>query len=329
MNLSTTYLGIKLAHPIVPGASPLTHDLDHAMKLAEHGAPLIHMHSLFEEQITHEQVDSHRVMTAFDGSFAEAASFFPDSDVFALGPDEYLEQIRKIRERTNLPVVASLNGATLGGWLDYARSMEQAGASAIELNLYVLATDPNDEAEQIERRLLWIVREVRSTVKIPIAVKLSPFFSALPAFARRIEEAGANGLVLFNRFYQPDIDVEDLSVLRTLHLSTPEELLLRLRWLAILSPKVRGSLAASGGVHSGLDAVKAVMTGAHAVQVVSALLKEGPARLATLVHEMREWMTAHDYTSLDEMRGSMSLERCPNPLGYERANYVTILQSWR
>ena len=329
MDLSTSYLGLQLAHPLMPGASPLVDDLDTVRRLEDAGAAAIVMHSLFEEQITHEQMGAQRYLYELEDTHAEARSYFPDSRIFALGPDEYMEQIQRIRRAVGVPVIASLNGVSLGGWLDYARGIEGAGAHALELNLYHLATDVNESADTLERRLLGVVEEVRRRVRIPIAVKLSPFFSALPELARRFEQAGADGLVLFNRFYQPDIDVERLEVAHTLRLSTPDELPLRLRWTAILSGRFKGSLALSGGVHGAVDAVKAVMAGAHGVQMVSALLRRGPDHLRKVITELREWLEAHEYESLAQMRGSMSLEKCPDPSAYERANYMTILQSWR
>jgi len=328
MNLSTDYLGLTLPNPLMPGASPLVDDLDTVRRLEDAGAAAIVMHSLFEEQIAGEQVAAVRHIDAHADSFPEALSYFPRPEEFALGPDEYLEQVRKIKASVGLPVIGSLNGATRGGWLGYARLIEQAGADALELNIYSLSTNADDSGEAVERRTVEILETVKRAVSIPVAVKLSPFYSSLASLARRLDQAGAQGLVLFNRFYQPDIDVENLETVRTLHLSDSSELLLRLRWLAILSGRVRASLAATGGVHTGLDAVKAVMTGAHAVQLVSCLLKRGPAHLGTILKEMTAWMQEHEYESLRQMQGSMSLSRCPDPQAYERVNYMRILQSW-
>jgi dihydroorotate dehydrogenase (fumarate) len=329
MDLRTTYLGLELPHPLMPGASPMVDDLDTVKRLEDAGAAAIVMHSLFEEQITGERLGAERYIHAHSNAHPEAQSYFPDASVFALGPDEYLEQIGRIRAAVGVPVIASLNGATPGGWLEYARGMESAGADALELNLYTLATDARESAEAVERRLTDIVSEVRRSVRVPLAVKLSPFFSALPQFARCLEDAGASGMVLFNRFYQPDIDVEELEVRRALVLSTSSELLLRIRWLAILSGQVQGSLAVTGGVHDAVDAVKAVMAGAHAVQMVSALLARGPEYLGVVLKELGTWLERHEYASLAQMRGSMSLEKCPDRTAYERANYVAILQGWR
>jgi dihydroorotate dehydrogenase (fumarate) len=329
MDLSTTYLGFELPHPVIPGASPLADDLDTVRRLEDEGAAAIVMRSLFEEQIANEQMAAFRYTEEHAGSYAEALSYFPDTDVFALGPDEYLEQIRRIQDAVDVPVIASLNGTTLGGWLDFSRRMQDAGADALELNVYYLATDPAETSAQVESRIVDMLAALKQDVAIPVAVKLSPFYSALGHFASALERAGADGLVLFNRFYQPDIDVEALEVERRLHLSEPSELLLRLRWLALLSGRVRPSLAATGGVHSSQDAIKAVMCGAHAVQMVSALLKHGPGRLREVREGMAAWLEEHEYESLAQMQGSMSLERCPDPKAYERSNYMELLQSWR
>ncbi|HEY6909608.1 MAG TPA: dihydroorotate dehydrogenase-like protein [Myxococcales bacterium] len=329
MNLKTEYLGLKLDSPLMPGASPLPDSLDMVRRLEDAGASAIVMRSLFEEQITREMTGKIYVVEAHEESFAEALSYFPKSSEFALGPDEYLDQLRSICEAVSVPVIGSLNGITARGWLDYARQIEETGADALELNTYYLATDPAEESLAVEARTLEIVRAVRAALRIPIAVKLSPFFSALPHFVRQLEEAGADGLVLFNRFYQPDIDVENLEAEPTLQLSDPSELLLRLRWLAIVAPSVGIPLAASGGVHSGMDAIKAVMAGASAVQVVSALLRKGPEHLKVMRAEMERWMEEHEYESLRQMLGSMSLAHCPDPNAFSRANYMRILQSWR
>jgi dihydroorotate dehydrogenase (fumarate) len=329
MNLSTEYLGFKLPHPLMPGASPLVEDLDNVRRLEDAGAAAIVMESLFEEQIEAEQMAVHHFVEAHAESSAEAISYMPTPDEFHLGPEEYLRHIRRIKEAVRIPVIASLNGSTPGGWLDYARQMEQAGADALELNVYALATDPETSGEDVERETTEIVTAVRAAVKMPLAVKLSPFYSSLPHFAQKVDRAGANGLVIFNRFYQPDINVEALEVERSLHLSDSHELLLRLRWLAVLSGRIGASLAVTGGVHSALDAIKAVMAGAHAVQMVSALLRNGPEHLSTVREGIADWLEEHEYESLQQMQGSMSLERCPDPRSYERANYMHILQSWR
>jgi dihydroorotate dehydrogenase (fumarate) len=329
MDLSTTYLGLRLPHPLVPGASPMADDLDTARRLEDAGAAAIVIRSLFEEQIVAEQMAAFRHTEEHAGSFAEALSYFPDTNVFSLGPDEYLERIRLLKEALAVPVIASLNGTTRGGWLDFSARMQDAGADALELNVYYVATDPTEVSAQVEARVVEMLRAVKGALRIPVAVKLSPYYSALAHLAGEIDRAGADGLVLFNRFYQPDIDVEALEVERRLHLSDSSELPLRLRWLAILSGRIGASLAVTGGVHTALDAVKAVMCGAHAVQMVSALLMHGPGRLRDVREGMARWLEEHEYESLEQMQGSMSLLRCPDPTAYERTNYVELLHSWR
>ena len=329
MDLSTTYLGLKLPHPFMPGASPMVDDLDTVRRLEDAGASALVMHSLFEEQITREQIGTIEAMEIHAGAFAEALSYFPEPEEYRLGPEQYLEQIRKIKLAVKLPVVASLNGVTLGGWLEYAQKIEQAGADALELNVYYLAAKSWEAGSLVERRILEMVHAVKNGVKIPVAVKLSPFFSSLGHFASELDRLKVDGLVLFNRFYQPDLNAEELEVVPSLTLSDSSELLLRLRWLAILSGRLRSSLAVSGGVHTGLDAVKAVMTGADAVQMVSAILKRGPRQLATVRQEFANWMEQHEYESVAQMKGSMSLLKSPDPASFERANYMRILQSFR
>jgi dihydroorotate dehydrogenase (fumarate) len=329
MDLSTTYLGFELPNPLIPGAGPLADDLDTVRRLEDAGAAAIVMRSLFEEQIAFEEEATFALTEAHGYSHGEAGSYFPPPDTFALGPDEYLEHIRRIKGTVGVPVISSLNGATPGGWLRYARLMEEAGTDALELNVYALATDAREDARTLEDRTIEMVREVRNTVRIPLAVKLSPFYTSFANFAHRLDEAGPGGLVLFNRFWQPGIDVEELEVRRELHLSDSSELPLRLRWLAILSGNVHAALAVTGGVHTVLDVLQAVMAGAHAVQMVSALLHHGPEYLAELRRELEQWLEEHEYGSLREMRGSMSLRSCPDPQAYERANYMLMLQSWK
>jgi dihydroorotate dehydrogenase (fumarate) len=328
VDLSTTYLKFKLPHPLIAGAMP-TEKLDAVKRLADAGAAAIVMHSLFEEQIRLEQETALKATEPHEESSAEALSYFPKPSEFRLGPEEYLEQIRKVKRTAGVPVIASLNGVTASGWLQYARQIQQAGADALELNVYFLATDPGESGEQVERRALEIVRTVKQTVTIPVAVKLSPFYSSVANFAAKVDELGADGLVLFNRFYQPDIDTEKLEVVPSLRLSDSSELLLRLRWLAILSGKVRASLAVTGGVHTAQDALKAVMAGAHAVQLVSVLLKRGPEALKEIREGMELWLKEHEYESLRQAQGSMSLAKCPDPAAFERANYMKILGAWK
>jgi dihydroorotate dehydrogenase (fumarate) len=329
MDLSTEYLGLKLAHPFLPGASPLADDLDTVRRLEDAGAAAITLRSLFEEQIAREQVAAFIHMDRHGESFAEALTYFPSPDKFVFGPEEYLYHLRRVKDAVGVPVVASLNGTAPGRWLDYPPLIQQMGADALELNLYHLALDGTTSGADVERLALEVVREVKRSVTIPVAVKLSPFYSSLAHFAAELERAGADGLVLFNRFYQPDIDPEELQLARSLQLSTAAELPLRLRWVGVLSGRLGCSLAVSGGVHTALDGVKSVMAGAHAVQVVSALLQRGPSYLRVLREETEAWMERHEWTSLRSMRGNMSLMRCPDPAAYERANYMLILQGWR
>jgi dihydroorotate dehydrogenase (fumarate) len=326
MNLTTTYLGFKLPHPIIPGASPLADDVDSVRRLEDAGAPMIIMRSLFEEQIERER---EHMLTQYECTLdhdAEARSYFPEPADWKLGPEQYLEQIHKLKSAVNIPVVASLNGVSGSGWLEYARQIEQAGADALELNVYILATDPLVTGGQIEDAVVDIAQNIRKYVRLPIAMKLSPFFSSIPNLAARLDAAGVSGLVLFNRFYQPDINIDTLDVESTLQLSTTAELLLRIRWIGILAGRIDADLCLTGGVHSSIDVIKALMCGAQAVQVVSALLKSGPDYLGRLVAGVENWMETHDYDSVSQMIGSMSLKRSPNPGEFERANYARILQ---
>jgi dihydroorotate dehydrogenase (fumarate) len=329
MDLSTTYLGLKLPHPFMPGASPLVDDLAKVKRLEDAGAAAIVMHSLFEEQIVREEWATFKHTETHGESFAEALSYFPSPEKFALGPEEYLEHIRRVKAAVKVPVIASLNGTTLGGWLDYARQVEQAGADALELNVYSLPSSFDETGVSVEERTVEMLRAVKKGIKIPVAVKLSPFYTSMANFAHQLDEVGADGLVLFNRFYQPDIDPHELKVVRSLALSTSAELPLRLRWLAILSGRTKATLAVSGGVHTFMDAIKSIMTGAHAVQIVSALLQKGPEYLAQIKREVEEWMEEMEYNSVEQMRGSLGLRSAPDPSVYERANYMMILQSWR
>ena len=308
MKLTTRYLGLELAHPFMPGASPLADTLDSVRRLEDAGASAIVMRSLFEEQILRERFGS---------------------SGFTFGPDTYLNQLRRIKSTVSLPVIASINGTTTEGWLKYARLLERAEADAVELNFYHLATDPAEDAASVEGRLLDIVAVLKESTRIPLAVKLSPFYSALPNLAARLDTIGVQGLVLFNRFYQADIDPHALSPVPDLHLSTSDELLLRLRWVAILSSSYRGSLAVTGGVHQPIDAVKAVMAGADAVQMVSALLQHGPQHLTAVRDGFVRWCDAQGYESIDQVRDRTSLMHESHPQESERRNYLRILQSWK
>jgi dihydroorotate dehydrogenase (fumarate) len=329
MNLTTRYLGLELAHPIVPGASPLVDDLDTVRQLEDAGAAAIVMHSLFEEQLVGDQAAAYAFLERPAESYAEALSYLPSPPAFRLGPDQYLEQLAAIKRTVSVPVIASLNGTSFGYWLETARDLESAGADAIELNVYRLPTDLHNPAEALEKEAIEMVFAVRQAVRLPLAVKLSPFYTALGHVATRLVNAGADGVVLFNRFYQPDLDIEKLEVARQLTLSDSSDLLLRLRWLAILHGRLHASLAASGGVHTVTDVVKALMAGADVVQTVSLLLRQGPQALTILRDGLARWMEEHEYTSVGEMRGCLSLAKCPDPAGYERANYVHLLQNWQ
>jgi len=300
MDLSTRYLGLSLPHPIVAGASPLSQDLDMVLRLEDAGAAAIVMQSLFEEDVVK----------------------------YGLRPDEYLEQLLRLKRRVRVPVIASLNGTSSEGWLYYARLIERAGADAIELNFYHVAADPEEDGASVERRVMDIVAVLKESVAVPLAVKLSPFYSSLPHLASRLDQIGADGLVLFNRFYQPDIDPEHVEASPVLHLSDSSELLLRLRWIAILSGRIEASLAASGGVREAIDAVKAVLAGADCVQVVSALLKYGPRRLTAIRDGFARWAETHGYDSVRAMRGLANLAHCARPEAIERGNYLHILRSW-
>ncbi len=329
MDLSTNYLGLDLPHPFMPGASPLVDDLDTVRRLEDADAAAIVMNSLFEEQVVYEEVSVISYMDTPAFSSAEALSYFPDSDSVSLGPDAYLNKLLKIVEAVDVPVIGSLNGTTKGRWLEYAGLIQEIGADALELNIYALRTDPTETGAEIEARTVDIVSEVKKSLTIPVAVKLSPYYTALANLAASLEAVGADGLVLFNRFYQPDIDLEELEVARVLRLSDSSDLLLRLRWLAILSSQIEASLAVSGGVHTPFDALKAIMAGADAVQMTSALLKNGPEYLSIVKQGVATWLAEHDYESLAQARGSMNHQRCPDPAAFERANYMEILQSWK
>lgn len=330
MNLETSYLGLKLKNPFMPGASPLTSNLDTMRYLEDAGVSAIVLHSLFEEQIQMEENAFSCHATSHRGAYAEASDgVFPNFSDFVFDTEHYLEHVRLAKEAVELPVIGSLNGVTHGGWERYSRLIEEAGADALELNFYDLPTDPSVTAADMETRYIEVLKSIRSMIKIPIAVKLSPFFSSLPNFATQLTAAGADGVVLFNRLYQPNIDIEELQINATLELSSPTELALRLRWLAILEPHFKGSLAVAGGVHSVEDAIKALMAGASVVQIVSAVIKNGPSFFRKIEKGVTEWLIEHEYTSLEQLRGSMSLRTCPDPTAFSRTNYMKILRGWK
>jgi dihydroorotate dehydrogenase (fumarate) len=328
-NLSTNYLGLPLRSPFVIGASPLSDNLENLAVLERAGAGAVVMHSLFEEQLSRETAAASALTEMTSNSYGEALSYFPASSDYTLGPDEYLEQIANLKSALTIPVIASLNGHTPGGWVTHAGQMQGAGADAIELNIYDIITDQETSAQDVEKRLLDIVIAVREQVTIPLCVKLAPFYTALPSVVRQIHLCGAQGVVLFNRFYQPDLDIEELSVEPRLYLSTSSELLLRLRWLAILYGKSPISLILGGGVHKATDAIKGIMAGADAIQIVSLILRHGTGAFATMVADFEQWLRTHEYQSLAQMRGSLSHVNSPNPAEFERANYLRTLQLWK
>jgi len=329
MDLSINYLGFKLPHPFMPGASPLCDNLAGVRKLEDAGAAAIVLRSLFEEQLVSEELATARATEGVAQCSAEATSYFPTQDKFVLGPNEYLEHIRKVKQAVKIPVIASLNGTTDGGWLSYAKQIQDAGADALELNVYYVAVDPDEAGKDITERMIKMVASVKKSLRIPLAVKMSPFFSSPANVAKQLVGAGANGLVIFNRFYQPDIDTENLEVTPSLSLSHSGALLPRLRYLAVFSERIKADLAVTGGVHTCLDAVKAIMCGANAVQLVSVLLERGVGQIAKLRDELAAWLEKHEYESLKQMHGSMNLMKCPDPRAFERANYMHVLQSWR
>jgi dihydroorotate dehydrogenase (fumarate) len=329
VDMTTSYLGLSLKHPIVASASPLTATVDGICRLAEAGAAAVVLPSLFEEQIDADAHDLDHYLGYAADSFAEALSYFPESARYRVGPEEYLERIASARTLTDIPIIGSLNGVSPGGWIDYARLIEQAGAHALELNVYYVPTNLRMRGSAVEELYLDVLREVKQTVSIPVAMKLSPYFSATANMADLLVDAGADGLVLFNRFYQPDFDLESLTVVPHLVLSTDWELRLPLRWVAILYGRVPADLAITSGVHSYEDVLKSVMAGASAVMLASELLQHGIGRIAEIVHGLTVWMTEHEYESIAQMRGSMSQSCVAEPAAFERANYMKVLQSWR
>ena len=330
VDLRTTYLGLELRSPIVASASPLTGEPDTARLLDEAGVGAIVLPSLFEEEILNDEVQLNRSLEAGSGQFAEALEYFPTIDSFAGVGERYLARLTQIKAKSSVPVIASLNGATTGGWLRYAKLMQDAGADALELNLYRVAADPGRTAAEMDSADLDLIAEVRASITIPLAVKLSPYYSALANFAGRAIGCGADGLVLFNRFYQPDLDLETLDVVARVELSRPSELRLPLRWIAILRPQLGRtvSLAASSGVHAGTDVVKELIVGADVAMMTSALLRHGPGHVRVVEAELRAWMTDHEYESVAQLRGSASQATAEDPSAFERANYMKTLQSW-
>ncbi len=326
--LKTTYLGLSLKNPLIASASPLSEKVETVKRLEDAGIAAVVVYSLFEEQITRESLELDHFLFSGTDSFSEALSFFPDAGRYNVGADRYLEHIAALKGAVDIPIIGSLNGVSSGGWVQYAKEIEEAGADALELNLYYLPTDPALSSAAIEENYLTLVKDVQAQIGIPLAVKLSPFFTALPNMARRLAEGGARGLVLFNRFYQPDFDLETLEVVPHLTLSTSQELLLSLRWVALLYGNVEADFALTGGVHTVEDVLKAMMAGAKVTAMASALLKRGPEYAGTLIDELKVWMEEHEYESIEQMQGSMSQQALGGNAGLERANYMRVLSSY-
>jgi dihydroorotate dehydrogenase (fumarate) len=328
MDLTTRYLGLKLKNPLIASASPLSEDIDNFLRLEDAGASCIVHHSLFEEQILKEIFEADYYQTFGTESFAESLSYFPKPSQFHLGPEEYCNHIRLAKKRVAIPIIASLNGHTPGGWTKYAQCMEEAGADALELNIYFLATNFKDTAAKVENNYVEILRAVKDAVKIPVAVKLSPYFSAMANMAQQLDTAGAQGLVLFNRFYQPDIDLENLEIVPNLVLSSRHEMRVPLRWIAILYGHIKADMAATTGIQNAEDVLKMMMAGAKAVMLCSILLREGISHISKIQREMIAWMQEKGYESIGQMQGSMSQKLCTNPETFERANYMKVLKSY-
>ncbi len=328
IDLSTTYLGLKLKNPLVASPSPLSEKVENVVRLEQAGVSAVVLYSLFEEQIIHESLELDHFLNRGTESFAEALTYFPNIGKYSLSPEKYLETLQKTKLAVSIPVLGSLNGVSTGGWIEYAEKIQDGGADALELNIYYLPIDFNVTCNQLEDEYLKLVGDIRRRIKIPLAVKLAPYFTALPNFARRLVEAGADGLVLFNRFYQPDLDLENLEVVPNLVLSSSDELRLPLRWIAILYGKLKADLALTSGVHTPEDAIKAIMAGANVAMTTSALLKRGTRAVDQILSGMEEWMTQHEYVSVTQMRGSMSQGAIANPSAFERANYMKALNSF-
>lgn len=328
-DLTTRYLGLTLKNPIVAAASPLTKKVESAKKLDDAGVGAIVIYSLFEEQIIHESLELDHYLTRGTNSFAEALTYLPEIGTYAMGPGKYLDHLNAIKKAVSVPVIGSLNGVSKGGWTSYARRMQDAGADAIELNLYYLPADPELTAVELESTYLELVQDIRAVVSIPLSVKLNPFITSLPNFAKNITAAGADGLILFNRFYQPDFDLDNLEVTHNLVLSNSDELRLPLRWISILYGKIKADLAVSTGVHTATDVIKSMMAGAKAAMIASEILKNGYSRIPDILATMQSWMEERDYTSIQQMQGSMSQQAVKEPAAFERANYMKILGSYR
>jgi dihydroorotate dehydrogenase (fumarate) len=334
VDLSTSYLGLSLKNPLIASASPLSHKVETVRQLERSGIAAVVMYSLFEEQIIYDSLRLDRDLSQGTDSFSEALTFFPDLaaennlNQYSIGPEDYVENVKALKDAVDIPVIGSLNGVTNGGWVEYAQKIESAGADALELNIYNLPTDPDTTSQEIESEYLDLVSSIRSSIGIPIAVKLSPFFTSLPNFARHLVQAGADGLVLFNRFYQPDFDLEELEVVPRLVLSTSHELRLPLRWIAILYGRVSADFALTTGIHTAEDVLKATMAGASASLAASTLLKYGIDHVADILEGLQTWMEDHEYDSITQMKGSMSQQAVAEPAAFERANYIKVLSSF-
>jgi len=329
MDLSTTYLGLKLKNPIVASAGPLSRSFDSMHQLEDTGVSAIVMHSLFEEQITHEIESMNHYKSYGTESYAEALSYFPNINDYYYAPDEYLEIVAKAANELKIPVITSMNGTTPGGWINYAKKMVEAGAAALELNIYYVPTDVNMTSTDVENRYIEVLKGIRSAVKIPISVKLNTFFSSIPNIAKRLVSEGADGLVLFNRFYQPDIDLDELDVKSGIELSNSYENRLSMRWIGILFGKIKASLAATSGIHSAEDVLKLTMAGADVTMMCSALLTHGPEYIGKVLQNLENWMQEHEYESIEQMKGSLSHKSIADPSAYERANYMKALNRYK
>jgi len=328
-DLSTSYLGLKLKNPLVASASPLSKKVDRVREMEEAGIAAVVMYSLFEEQIIHDSLELDHYLTRGTESFAEALTYLPDTGTYSMGPDKYLNHLSQVKQAVSIPIIGSLNGVSKGGWVRYARNIQDAGADALELNVYYLAVDPNLTSQELENTYVDLVSEVKSEITIPLAVKLSPFLTAIPNLAQRLGEAGADGLVLFNRFYQPDFNLDELELVHTLELSTSMELRLPLRWIALLYGRVKTDLALTSGVHTGEDVLKAMMAGARVVMLASEILHSGIECIPKILSKIEEWMRMFDYESIKQMQGSMSQQSIAEPAAFERANYMRVLNSFR
>ncbi len=328
MDLTTNYLGLKLRSPLVVSASPLSEDLDNIKRMEDAGAAAVVLYSLFEEQLRQDRLEMHQRLEHGTESFAEALTYFPEADDYKLGPEEYLKHVAAAKKATRMPVIASLNGSSAGGWTEYAKQIQQAGADALELNIYYIPTDMNLTGTEVEMTYLDILKAVKANVTIPVAVKLSPFFSNFANMAKRLDQAGANGLVLFNRFYQPDIELESLEVKPNILLSTPMAMRLPLRWIALLHGRVNASLAATSGIHRASDALKMLLAGADVTMLCSTLLRHGIPQITQIERDLAAWLVEHEYESVQQLKGSLSQKNCPEPAAFERAQYMKALTGY-